>query len=774
MLPKRDTLWLVEPAKRWIDAFPIGNGSIGAMIFGGTDTERLALNHENLWRGVTKGRTVEPKYQYLPEIREKLLAGKWVEGAELATKHLSGHERRVQPYQPVGDLRLHFSSRADVENYGRTLDLSTAIAEVSYRAGGVTYKRETFASAADGAIITRVSADKPGAISVKIELGRVDNPECELKPWSNTNGIGFTGRFVEGIEFAVETRVYPSGGKIAAGEGANIQVSGADELLLVTAIAVDYNQPEPAKWCSEHLDKIPADFDTLKERHIAEYKPLYDRVSFNLAANEEAEKLPLDVRLDNLRKGGNDPGLFPLYFNFGRYLLLSSSRKCDQPANLQGIWNDDIRPPWDSDIHNDINVEMNYWPAEVCNLPECTEPLFNYMEQSVPEGTKITKNLYGCRGVCFCIQTDIWGRPTPEAPGWDVWTGAAAWLSEHLWWRYEYSLDEKLLKDRVYPFLKLCAEFYEDYLVKDSLGRLVTVPSQSPENYFAGGATPVSLCVGATMDFLLIREVMERCIKASEILGIDEDLRLKWHEILNGIPPFQAGKFGQLQEWLDDHEEAEPGHRHVSHLIGVYPGEQMTPETLPEMYKAARVSLERRLAAGGGHTGWSRSWVCALWARFLEGELAYEHLVCLITDFATKSLLDTHPMNNEWGYVFEIDGNFGGTAAIAELLMQSYGGTIRLLPALPSKWKTGSVKGLRAKGGFTVDISWKDGTLTEARITSDFGKPCRIICSSGALSVTSNGTELPVERDTNGGFTFPTLPDRAVVLKAGKSNGIIQ
>lgn len=761
-------LWLTEPAKRWIDAFPLGNGSIGAMVFGGADTERLALNHENLWRGVTRNRTTEPKHQFLPEIREKLLAGDWIEGANLATKHLSGHERRVQPYQPVGDLHLRFSDHSNIENYRRSLDLSTATVEVSYQIGDVTYKRETFISAVDKVLVTRITADKPGVVSALVRLGRIEDPDCEIKEWSGKNKIGFQGRFTEGIEFAVETRVYSSGGNTAACDGAGVQISGADELLLVTAIAVDYNHPDPAGWCSEHLDEVSNDFETLKKRHLAEYKLLYDRVSFALGANPQAETLPLDARLDRLKKGEDDPGLFSLYFNYGRYLLLSSSRNCDQPANLQGIWNDELRPPWDSDIHNNINIEMNYWPAEVCNLPECTEPLFRYMERNIPEGIKITKDLYNCRGICFCLQTDIWGRPTPEAPGWDVWTGAAAWLSEHLWWRYEYSLDEELLRNRVYPFLKLCAEFYEDYLVEDSYGRLVTVPSQSPENRFIGGMDPVSLCVGATMDFLLIREVMERCIRASGILGVDEDLRPQWQGILDGIPPFQIGKFGQLQEWLDDFEETEPGHRHASHLIGVYPGEQMTPETLPEMYKAARVSLERRLASGGGHTGWSRSWVCALWARFFESELAYEHLVCLITDFATKSLLDTHPMDNEWGYVFQIDGNFGGTAAIAELLMQSCGGTIRLLPALPSRWKNGSVKGLRARGGFTVDIEWKNGALTKAGITSELGGPCRVIYTGGSLSAAIDGTELPVERDDHSGLAFSTVIGRTVSLKPSK------
>lgn len=720
-------LMLKQPARRWVDAFPVGNGRIGAMVFGTPAQDRFALNHEELWRGADRHLDVPvTSPEHLAEIRAALFSRDFVLARELCNRYLSGPDpvsinlETIQPYQPLGDLHLSQPGGEGVHSYQRELQLDTATACASFVLNKVRYHRECFVSSPHNLLVVRLTADQPGAITCGIRLDRCADPECQLAAWSSDSGCGFHGRFLEGIRFAAQARITARGGSITSSGPTDVAVRKADEVLICVAMAVatEPGSPDPSEACRAILVAAPVGAQELRESHLAEYQRLWGRCTLNLPSPQEVLECPLDERLQRLKGGAKDPALYALYFDYGRYLLLSSSRICRLPATLQGLWNADLRPAWNSDYHIDINLEMNYWPAEAVNLPECTQPFFRYLEEMIPGAREAARNYYHCRGIHMGTG-DRWQLHRYLAANWDIWPSGGAWLAQHFWWRWEYSHDESFLREHAYPFLRENADFFEDFLTRDTQGRLVTAPSQSPENTFVGGTSPVTYCAGPTMDYVFIREILERCLEASALLGIDAERRANWERILEELPPFQIGRHGQLQEWLDDEEENDPGHRHLSHLIGVFPGEMMTPERLPEFHHAALVSLNRRMAAGGGHTGWSRSWVACLWARFGEAEKAYDDLSHLITDYTTASLLDTHPYSNPDGLVVQIDGNFGGTAAICELLMQSHGGLIRLLPALPKDWPDGDVRGLCARGGVTVDISWRNGHITQAVIASD-------------------------------------------------------
>lgn len=717
-------LWYTMPADNWLEGLPIGTGRLAGMVQGGECTERIALNHEWLFAGRNRDRKNEYRADYLPKVRHLLKEEKYEEATILANKAwggnggISGKPTKEDAYLPLGDFYFKLV-QGEVSNYKRELDLDKARVKVSYDADGRHISRRVIAHLNEDYIIVHIDAGGQ-CISGTFWLDRIYDPHCYINYMTDDASIIMNGSINKGLNFLAKVDIRIKGGSLLRGRENQLIVNDSKEILIFINMGTDANGETPLEECMRY--PLPTtSYHELYEENRIEYQKHYGKLK--LSIDEEEPNIPTNERVKAYKEGNEDVTMPLLYFNYGRYLLCAASVNAKLPTNLQGKWNEDLYPAWDCDYHNDINLQMNYWPMESGNLLEFTEPLFTYLEKMIPYGKDAAKKLFGCDGIWLPLSSDAWGLATPETYGWSVWVGVAAWLSEHFWWHYEYSKDKQFLEKRAYPFIKEVAKFYESFLVKDEEGIYQIMPSQSPENKFVGGGEmPVTICVSSTVDVVFVQEVLEHAIRATKILGIDEEMIKKWQDILDHLPKLKIGSKGQLLEWNKEFEEVEPSHRHVSHLIGLYPGEIINKQRTPELYRAARISLEQRLSAGGGHTGWSRAWVACLYARIGEGDIAFKHLRALILDFATISLLDLHPPR-----IFQIDGNFGGVAAVLEMILQSYYEEIELLPGLPSAWKNGKITGIRARGGYTIDMEWRSGKLKLATIQSVTDRECTII-----------------------------------------------
>jgi alpha-L-fucosidase 2 len=736
-------LWYRRPAAKWEEALPIGNGRLGAMVFGGVAREHLQFNEDTVWAGKPHDYAHEGAVTVLPELRKLLWEGKQRDAQNLATKEFMSVPLRQMAYQPCGDLWIDMAGHEEVSGYRRFLDIENAYHRVEYRIGDAAFTRESFATYPDQVIVTRVGADRKGQVTCTI---RLSSPHGASTSMVEGNRIVLSGRVADdGVAFESHAVVRAEGGKLVADAGA-VTVTGADSVTVVLTAATNVKSwkelgADPGKRCDQVLRQIEKlSFQELLVRHVADYAPLYGRVELDLGRTEAALK-PTDQRIIDFEQG-NDPHLAALTFQYGRYLLIACSRPGSQPANLQGVWNPHLRPPWDSKYTCNINTEMNYWPAEVTGLSECHDALFTALGELRESGAKVAKAHYGARGWVTHHNFDLWRGAAPiNASNHGIWVTGGAWMATHLWERYLFTLDQEFLRERAYPLLREAALFFVDYLVEDPKTKwLISGPSNSPEQ---GG-----LVMGPTMDHQIIRLLFQGCVEAAAVLKTDTELAKQLSAMIPRIAPNQIGQHGQLQEWLEDKDNPKNKHRHVSHLWGAYPGHEVNWQDCPDMWKAAQQSLIHR---GDAATGWSMGWKVCLWTRYLDGDHSYLVLGNLLSPIGKKgrggmypNLFDAHPP-------FQIDGNFGACAGIAEMFVQSHvrqpGSTrpgdyiVHLLPAVPRAWAAGSVSGLRARGGRTVAIEWKGGKLVKAMLTSLRDGPCPVRYAGKTIGVETKAGE---------------------------------
>jgi alpha-L-fucosidase 2 len=723
------------------------------MLWGGPQRDRVDLNIDTLWSGGPRTARTEGSAGVLAALRAAVLERRAYAEADALALRLQASFNEA--YQPLGYLIADFADSGEVQGYERSLDMRNGIASVRYEVGGSVYEREALACAPGGAFVVHLRALGTGKLNVTLELGSPHPSRREQEAdgvtwlegrapahvvphyWDKEPAIVYDDVF--GLRFAAGLALRADGGVVHSASGGSLRVEGARSLTLFVVATTGYagygTSPveDPValrRMCREVLTPLLSDpYDVIRARHVHDHAALFDRCWLQLGRSE-GDRVPTDERLRALREGNNDEGLCALLFHYGRYLLIASSRPGTEPANLQGIWNDQVRPPWSCNWTTNINTEMNYWHAETTNLAECHESLMDLVADLSRAGVSTAKDLYGCRGWATHHNVDLWRSTWPTGdqaahPYWVNWQMGGPWLCQHLWEHYAFSESRSVLK-RAYPVMRGSALFLLDYLTQGPDGKLVTCPSTSPENsFFTPDGTKAAVSAASTMDIWLTRDLFRHCITASEILGLDEELRARLTSTLAMLREPRVAADGRLQEWWEDFGEPEPGHRHLSHLFCVYPGDEVTPRSTPELAAAARRSLEHRLANGGGGPGWSRTWVVGLWARLLEGHLAWESLRDLIKGAMSDNLFGSHDPG-----VFQIDANFGAAAAIGEMLLQSHAGTIDLLPALPPAWPEGQVAGLRARGGLTVGITWQEGRVTEVSLEVPSARIVKVRCAS--------------------------------------------
>ena len=781
LLAQNDTvlkLWYNKPAEQWVEALPVGNGRLGAMIFGNPYREKIQLNENTVWAGQPNRNDNPDAKEALPEVRKLIFKGKYKEAQDLVNQKFISKISNGMPYQTVGNLYLSFPGHENYTNFYRELDIEKAIATTHYNVGDVIYKRETFVSIPDQVIIMRISASKPGKLNFAASMDRPSQIDISTEGNDKLILSGTTGdcETIKGkVKFQAIVKINTDGGTIFATDNALV-VSKASTATIYISIASSFknfsdisaNAGEKAN--TYLLSALKKDYSQVLKDHISAFQKYFNRVSIDLGKTDSV-KNPTNVRIEQFAKG-NDPQLVALYFQFGRYLLISSSQPGGQPATLQGLWNDQLYPPWDSKYTVNINTEMNYWPSEVTNLSEMNEPLIQMIRELSETGKQTAKDMYGAQGWVLHHNTDIWRMNGPiDGSYWGMWPMGGAWLCQHLWEKYAYNGDKEYLKS-VYPVMKSAVEFYLSFLIEEPNHKwLVVCPSISPENS-PQSHPESSISAGTTMDNELLFDLFTKTIKTAEILGADQNFISEMKETLKRLPPLQIGQYGQLQEWLEDWDNPEDHHRHVSHLYGAFPSNQISPLRTPELFNAARTSL---LVRGDPSTGWSMNWKINLWARFLDGNHAYKLMTNQISlvDKCDYNHIDydgkggTYPNMFDACPPFQIDGNFGFTAGLAEMLMQSHDGAIQVLPALPDVWKNGNVKGLRARGGFEIEeMEWKNGKISKLVIKSKLGGNCRIRSYSELRTEGKTKLEIAKGENPNPFYQVPEIKKPLISVKA--------